>query len=172
MQAVYFKHSVYAGDFPRCNATGRCIPKSWMCDGEVDCENGQDENPAGGCNTRTACTDQQFECGKGGHCVNRSYYCDGDKDCQDGSDEPDHCYRTCAAGEFHCDNGKCILELHQCDGKNDCGDGSDENNCPSDEYCQGRGNTKKNCLNWAFLGGCFCASNASFDRMRRLVSLR
>uniref|UniRef100_A0AAR5Q0J0 EGF-like domain-containing protein n=1 Tax=Dendroctonus ponderosae TaxID=77166 RepID=A0AAR5Q0J0_DENPD len=123
----------------RCNATGRCIPKSWMCDGEVDCENGQDENPAGGCNTRTACTDQQFECGKGGHCVNRSYYCDGDKDCQDGSDEPDHCYRTCAAGEFHCDNGKCILELHQCDGKNDCGDGSDENNCPSDEYCQGRG---------------------------------
>ncbi|ERL83604.1 hypothetical protein D910_00719, partial [Dendroctonus ponderosae] len=60
-------------------------------------------------------------------------------DCQDGSDEPDHCYRTCAAGEFHCDNGKCILELHQCDGKNDCGDGSDENNCPSDEYCQGRG---------------------------------
>lgn len=92
----FSKHCV----FFRCDATGLCIPKKWVCDGEFDCRNGQDENATAGCQSRTACTDEQFECGKGGYCVDRSYYCDGDKvglnQCLKGIDSRDSHLETLA----------------------------------------------------------------------------
>lgn len=123
----------------RCNVTGRCIPLTWVCDGEADCQDGADEQTIQGC-TLDSCNENQFRCSDG-QCIGKVYYCDGDKDCSDGSDEPHECYRTCSVGDFKCKNGKCISENLKCNGENNCGDGSDEGSqCQIDEdYCKKEG---------------------------------
>lgn len=45
---------------PRCR-NGRCIPKSWKCDGEFDCPDKEDEGEA--CNGTDTCDESQFKCG-------------------------------------------------------------------------------------------------------------
>ena len=35
---------VYVVEYVRCNTTRQCMPESWLCDGEIDCDGGQDEN--------------------------------------------------------------------------------------------------------------------------------
>jgi hypothetical protein len=53
--------------------TGRCIPLSWQCDGDADCENGEDE-PAS-CNEDAAiksCDESYFKCDNN-RCVFQNY---------------------------------------------------------------------------------------------------
>lgn len=66
-------------------ANKRCVPESWQCDGEDDCGDQSDEDPAH-CSTRT-CRPGQFRC-RNGRCIPQSWKCDVDNDCGDNSDEP------------------------------------------------------------------------------------
>lgn len=66
-------------------ANKRCIPESWQCDGEDDCGDHSDEDPAH-CSSRT-CRPGQFKC-RNGRCIPQSWKCDVDDDCGDNSDEP------------------------------------------------------------------------------------
>ncbi|WP_411025445.1 LDL receptor domain-containing protein, partial [Salmonella sp. s55004] len=64
--------------FP-CN-NNKCIPLTWLCDGDNDCGDNSDEENCGDCR------DSFFTCSNG-NCINRLWQCDGDKDCGDNSDE-------------------------------------------------------------------------------------
>lgn len=57
----------------RCPESGRCIPKSWLCDFDRDCSFGEDET---NCSSYKMCADNMFECGSH-ECIENQYFCDG-----------------------------------------------------------------------------------------------
>jgi len=86
----------------RCDE-GLCLPLSWTCDGQEDCQAGDDEN-------KELCEGpscDQFSCDDGS-CVANSTLCDGTSDCEDGSDEKsDLCLvQSCQSGhgQFLCND--------------------------------------------------------------------
>lgn len=112
-------------------ASGRCISKNFVCNGEDDCGDGTDELDC----APSSCDTNQFQC-KNATCIPISWVCDRDVDCQDQSDEsPLHCGKNptppakCSTSETQCNSGECIHRKWRCDGDADCKDGSDERNC-------------------------------------------
>ncbi|XP_026667400.1 basement membrane-specific heparan sulfate proteoglycan core protein-like [Ceratina calcarata] len=110
-------------------SNGDCIPKSYVCNGKVDCTDGSDEmrcSPHG-------CEPNEFRCNNT-QCVSKVWRCDGDKDCADGSDEencaPSRPGSPCRNTEFACrSNDQCIPRSYHCDFDKDCLDASDEIGC-------------------------------------------
>uniref|UniRef100_A0A8C5KKL0 Low density lipoprotein receptor-related protein 8, apolipoprotein e receptor n=1 Tax=Jaculus jaculus TaxID=51337 RepID=A0A8C5KKL0_JACJA len=112
-----------------CGPTShKCVPASWRCDGEKDCDGGMDE---AGCTTCECvlCSPHEFQCSNRS-CLASVFVCDGDDDCGDGSDERG-CAQpaslgTCRGDEFQCGDGTCVLASKRCNQERDCPDGSDE----------------------------------------------
>ena len=130
-----------------------CVPESAFCNGEADCQDGQDELP------QCECKASQFQCVKDGKCVGKHLVCDGQSDCSDASDEKDcSClkfmnttnpsmvcdgYADCTSGEdeLYClpcpENGQflckesrhCVDKSNVCDGLPQCKYGEDEREC-------------------------------------------
>ncbi|CAI4232649.1 unnamed protein product [Auanema sp. JU1783] len=123
-----------------CEASSRCIPLSWLCDGSRDCSDSADENHEH-CDIRPAnssCFGNQPECLYGGikRCILHEWLCDGHKDCDNGDDEQG-CEIIekvldriqCGVAEFTCASGSCVPLAFACNGAADCMDGSDELDC-------------------------------------------
>merc|ERR1712142_963958 len=68
-----------------------CIDLNKMCDGEIDCYNGYDEDNCASLDevpTNSSCTNDEFVCiGANRTCQSKSSICDGIVDCPNGEDE-------------------------------------------------------------------------------------
>uniref|UniRef100_A0A8C6LCL6 Si:dkey-88l16.3 n=1 Tax=Nothobranchius furzeri TaxID=105023 RepID=A0A8C6LCL6_NOTFU len=110
--------------FKPCKNGLECIMYSHVCDGEMDCQDGSDEE---GC--ESLCKAGEFLCSHGRKCIPQEQVCDGRSDCQDRSDELDCSIRSEGCSR-RCDNNtRCLPQTFLCDGERDCADASDEENC-------------------------------------------
>ncbi|XP_076032414.1 uncharacterized protein LOC143020142 [Oratosquilla oratoria] len=116
-----------------------CIPSDHICDGDLDCPDGKDEEDC-----HTQCT--SFRC-PNGHCLDENFVCDGIQDCSDGADElackgqngpgrADFNGKCTGPNHFQCSTDEyCIPVAWLCDNDSDCKDNSDERNCTKKESC-------------------------------------
>uniref|UniRef100_A0A2H1W340 SFRICE_002592 n=1 Tax=Spodoptera frugiperda TaxID=7108 RepID=A0A2H1W340_SPOFR len=86
----------------------RCIPHHWKCDGQKDCDNGEDEAECGACAGGLRCAD--------GSCAAALGACDTGA----------YCARAPLPDAFRCDERLCLAPRLLCDGQQHCEDGSDE----------------------------------------------
>ncbi|XP_045107578.1 uncharacterized protein LOC123502520 [Portunus trituberculatus] len=95
---------------------GVCLPMERVCDGVIDCEQGEDEEDCSCCRIVALRTPERI--------------CDRTVDCDDGRDEK-NC--SCdAVEEFKCYRSEpqlCLERERVCDGKKDCQQGEDEGIC-------------------------------------------
>ncbi|KAJ8006033.1 hypothetical protein DPEC_G00124070 [Dallia pectoralis] len=110
-----------------CQDKTDCVLYIHVCDGELDCNDGSDEEEC-----LLECDKGQFQCAHGKLCIDQKRVCDGVAQCQDRSDEID-CHKSVDGCTHHCDNKtRCLPDTFLCDGEKDCLDGSDEADCDSD----------------------------------------
>uniref|UniRef100_A0A8C3UCL0 EGF-like domain-containing protein n=1 Tax=Catharus ustulatus TaxID=91951 RepID=A0A8C3UCL0_CATUS len=126
-----FSPSPCASDQLRCG-DGSCLSRSFACDGDRDCPDGEDELGCPSPPPSWPCDPSFFTC-RDGSCIAWLWRCDGDPDCRDGNDE-ENCGtppppRPCPSLQFPCGSGECVHRRWRCDGTPDCRDGSDEEGC-------------------------------------------
>jgi DNA-binding beta-propeller fold protein YncE len=157
-----------------CSSDGHCIFPADLCDGHVDCDNGEDEKM--NC-THHKCSAHESYCDPSPlnqtKCIPHVWLCDGENDCGDWSDEkkPQCLHRNedrtttttgrpCKDGSYPCNSGECIPYESVCNQHRDCIDGSDEGSlCLS--ACDNNGGCAQNCRGSP--EGAYCYCNEGYD---------
>ncbi|VDD93163.1 unnamed protein product [Enterobius vermicularis] len=142
-----------------------CLRGETLCDGNEDCDGGEDEEICGkvflmfvekslkgSCKKtfqklifillkyisnylKERCTADEYACSQTSMCIPYEFKCDGDKHCQNGDDESE-CGGECNNGAVWCPNSNsCLPKWKKCNGVWDCANGEDEKNCSCRECC-------------------------------------
>lgn len=126
-----------------CPGDKRCLAARYLCDGNADCIQAEDERLA---QCRVACQTGSFYCetASGGRCLKNWRRCDKWKDCKDGSDELScptpakdssmTCTTRIGFGQSVGRERVSVSRQAKCDGFFDCPNSSDEMNCKSCPY--------------------------------------
>ncbi|CAF0941452.1 unnamed protein product, partial [Brachionus calyciflorus] len=133
-----------------------CIPKYWVCDGHVDCDNGQDE---ASCPT-IECPQDYYKCNNS-KCIPNSWRCDNEDDCGDNTDEKNCPGKStqCRPDQFKCAGSMdvCVNYTQLCDNVVQCPDGSDEGAfCGRDDCSIQNGGCSHFCHQAPIGSMCFC----------------
>lgn len=105
-----------------CTSTFRCIPKVWLCDGDSDCPNNEDEDVALGCSMCQTLLSSGVNFQKLVIVWFSWVQCWIHVGILSIQTDPHQCYDD----EFQCQDGQCIKNIFYCDDDHDCKDGSDE----------------------------------------------
>uniref|UniRef100_A0A1A9W8J7 EGF-like domain-containing protein n=1 Tax=Glossina brevipalpis TaxID=37001 RepID=A0A1A9W8J7_9MUSC len=98
----------------QCKSNKRCIRREFVCDHDVDCEDGSDERECTHHNTTQPshehmCASNAYSCGNG-LCVDLMRVCDGFEDCETGADEGPLCKTACLSFR----NGEGLVCENEC----------------------------------------------------------
>lgn len=107
-------------DIFRCKDGSGCIDESFVCNLQVNCADGSDEENC-----------LNYSCPASNRKIEKKYVCNSYPDCLLGEDEIG-C--VCKEDYFTCQTGGCVKKASRCDGFSDCLDGSDEIGCPCKSY--------------------------------------
>ncbi len=116
----------------------RCLDWRDICNGEIDCINGDDENQCMNFEMNICDIEMEFRC-RNGLCIRREFLFDGQFDCLDGSDEQlklneKLCYQfpfidceehLCNRNQFSCGDGQCITWIEHFQESVKCMNGND-----------------------------------------------
>ncbi|VDK44235.1 unnamed protein product [Anisakis simplex] len=130
-----------------CHNTFKCLPFWWVCDGQDDCGDMEDERFG----IKGACPEFKCELGQmscemesenaTAVCIGPQDICNGKVNCPLGDDERTELCSSyqCSDEQFKCSNtSRCIPKAALCDGIDDCGNGADERFCDRKKCGLGR----------------------------------
>ena len=122
--AIMNVNAVCPSNYLNCGPGDLCLAPVFVCDGELDCINGRDEEKCHIDNdhfSNITCPEDSFHCTGSSFCLPERWRCDGHRDCKFDDDELNCKSLNSQCEGFVCkSDSKCIAKSWKCDGQKDC----------------------------------------------------